>query len=685
MIRLLVATLALVAAHRAAWADPCRDHIAALAASAKSAVAVYWDGKELELLEVDPAAWRYGGLVYYLATKPPKTADLRLPAGIQFDDKAGHDDIKGPCPGPVRAWGYGAGGVPGGVPDARGAGTAGACTKKEAVSINDYVDEYRSPSCKRRFGENSATSIAAEAGQLLGQIVVDRASEAAYALVQRRAKHWLKCGAGEQRLPATCAVLGALRLQDLAMAPDQLRAALAIDALGLINLLKQKALSPRKTALGSGAIQPVFAASGEGAAPAAGTPPARCDEAAAGPRCTVHKLVEDHVVPALARSVSNLTSHPAEAMIRRLVDTGLAQLEGKGQEKLCALAHRERILADVAVAFAACTVNGSDCQIMNVVEQIDRECEASPLGADELGYARSIAGHFWQAVTLEKNVNVPAESKRLVAALEGSFEVACMYASAERGPYRCELQTGKHDETPLEAYESVAIARDIMLAAAMRDGAALGRAFVAAAERMLPAAERKDVARGLRVLATLTAYAATYTGSSPSAEEGHKQRTSLLESLTRDMTNRTERAGDTIASFGGSLRVMGGRRISHTHAGERDTAWTPPLALPLGFAIDYLRDRPDGGGFHMELGILDLGQYLAWDEGGTVATPELTSALSPSLALGYFWGRELPFFAGVTAGYTPSFDFDASDDTDRKGAVNLGVTFGVYVPLLDLN
>ena len=48
-------------------------------------------------------------------------------------------------------------------------------------------------------------------------------------------------------------------------------------------------------------------------------------------------------------------------------------------------------------------------------------------------------------------------------------------------------------------------------------------------------------------------------------------------------------------------------------------------------------------------------------------------------------GWELPFFLGVTAGYTPSFDFDSDRDDDKRGAFNLGATLGVYVPLLDFN
>jgi hypothetical protein len=189
--------------------------------------------------------------------------------------------------------------------------------------------------------------------------------------------------------------------------------------------------------------------------------------------------------------------------------------------------------------------------------------------------------------------------------------------------------------------------------------------------------------------------AATYTGGDTSSTDAHQRRTALLESLTRDMTNRTDRAGDTIASFGGSLRLVLGGRISRarTEAGntqKRDYAVWGPLSLPLGFGLDVLGGKPgatgsDARGFHLELGILDLGQYLSFDGAATLETPDVTSAFAPSVTLGYAFGRELPFIVGVTGGFTPAYDFDPKRDDDRRGAWMVGVTAGVYVPLFDFN
>src|SRR5678815_298105 len=112
-------------------------------------------------------------------------------------------------------------------------------------------DSYLRPRDENGFHSTStAESIATEAVQVLGQIVADRASQAAYVLIQTRLLTQLKCpdnanddkakddkakdnkaAAATTRFPNTCRVLASLRLQDIAMSPAELRAALVQDAL----------------------------------------------------------------------------------------------------------------------------------------------------------------------------------------------------------------------------------------------------------------------------------------------------------------------------------------------------------------------------------------------------------------------------------------------------------------------
>ena len=56
---------------------------------------------------------------------------------------------------------------------------------------------------------------------------------------------------------------------------------------------------------------------------------------------------------------------------------------------------------------------------------------------------------------------------------------------------------------------------------------------------------------------------------------------------------------------------------------------------------------------------------------------------SPSLTLGPFWGTDLPTFLGLSVGYSPTFDFGEWEGS--RHSVYLGLVFGIYVPLFDMN
>ncbi|MGE0398774.1 MAG: hypothetical protein AB7T06_18850 [Kofleriaceae bacterium] len=631
------------------------------ATRAQAATAIYLDGVNEYVIKGDESSMRSGPVIYYARGEADLKRVQSRSATPRFE--APDKDCKD-----LRSW-----------------------TRTGRTALQ-YAKAFRSPAASP-LTENGATSIATEAVQILGQIVVDRASTAAYAMLSSKVKTWLKCNA-ETPFKATCEVVGNLRLQDLAMAPDLLRGALAKDALAYVDILKKKVIDKVSVApspsSGPSPMRVVLGANTGGSAD-----PCADQSKARDVRCTIQRAIETHILPSISRPVSDLIGHSAESAIRDLVSRGLDKLEDAATNGYCKMdKDRDRILALSAASFAACHVEKGEastpCSIMQFVEQIDGECDVDDrLLPEQLSSARSIAGHFWAAVNLNIKNAQPDHAKRILSALEGSFEVACMYAVENAaGPFTCEIdpvpidpQTKKiKDLTPAE---SVAIARDTTLAAATRNGASFAAAFVRALARMLPA-DHTDYSRGLRVLATITAYASTYTDPDESADKAHSRRTELLESLTADMTQRTDRAGDTILALGGSLRLVGGVRIGNKDAGKRDKALWTPLSLPLGFSLDCLGEKSKHG-FHMELSVLDLGQYLTWENGPELAEPSLGAALSPSITLAYAYGRELPFIVGATAGYTPTFDFDSDVDTDEVGAWNVGLTLGVYVPLFDFN
>jgi hypothetical protein len=562
-----------------------------------------------------------------------------------------------------------------------------------SLKSRDVIAEYlgRSGATDDGFRATSAMAITGEAVQILGKIVADRASQAAYALLQSKLVAWMKCRDDKGKdnpqghFPSTCHVIGDLRLQDIAMAPAELRAALVQDGLALLDRRSAApapapAPAPQGAAGPAAAVQPVFAARAEAVA-------------AQGPligdvREFLRRGIERRLQGLLDRSPGRLPGHAAEIEIRDVVDNTLRAIERRGADAYCKLTDKDRVLGAAALAFASCAVENRprECPVVHRVARVEEACQADQrLTAPQLGHAQSIAGHLLDAYTLQKDTVSADLQGRIVAAAEATFEIACMYAVPANGRdagYQCKVDESKHGDTPLATAEKVALARELVIGVLERDGTSLVAVVIRAASRVLPDPASRSEPRALRALASIAAYAATYTSDAP-PDSAHQQRTALLESLTRDMTARTNRGGDTIVSLGGALRVVGGGRIGRTVGDTRPTAVASPVSLTLGLGLDYLFDGSRRG-IHVEAGVLDLGQYLAWDEGLDLATPDLAAALSPSLTIAYFWQRELPIFVGATAGYTPSYEF-GTDATRPNGAFHVGATLGVYVPLFDFN
>lgn len=683
-----------------AQADNCAQAAAAYAAGHPHATAIYWDGVPTYLQGTEETA-ATGELFYYVpANKAAATdKDLGVPAVMSRDGEPA--DGARQLPAPV--------GCPTlfyrvyrrfavtceADPAARG------CDGQIEVTPGALLDAYRGSARSRIRSQNrddngvprglpSVASVAGEAAQILGQIVSDRASQTAYALLTRKLLGWMHCHAEQaaaattpfMTFPFTCVVIENLRLQDLALASALVRQALAADALAFLlpdprpnqPASAQPASAPPAPSRDGVAVQrSTFGASSE---------PAR--STSLEPFTFLRAGLKRRLVPLLSRPLEVLTGRSAEVEIRDIVDQALAKIASNNTEAFCALKNQDRVLGTAALAFAACELRGSDmCPVMQYVRELDATCTAH-LATAQLTYAQSIAGHLFDARFLQKADTHEADGKeRLIAASEAAFEIACMYAvPVDDGTgYECRVDESAHG-APLAATETVALARDLVRAALDRDGAGLAAVIIRTAVRVLPPANERSEPKAIRALATIAAYTATYTSTDPS-KDAHQQRTALLESLTRDMTVRTDRGGDVIVGLGGALRGVGGVRMGRSTDGSRPTAIASPLSLTLGFGLDYLFER-NTQGLHLEVSVLDLGQYLALDEGGKVTTPDLSVALSPSFTIAYFWQRNIPLYIGATVGYTPSYDF-APDGDQPQGAFTAGLTLGAYVPLFDFN
>ncbi len=163
-----------------------------------------------------------------------------------------------------------------------------------------------------------------------------------------------------------------------------------------------------------------------------------------------------------------------------------------------------------------------------------------------------------------------------------------------------------------------------------------------------------------------------------------EQRARVVDAIAREFASRSGRGGRTVASFGGSLRLVLGADIELRGAGDSDAhgAVHQPLSLPIGFAVQMLprgRDR----GFHFDVSPVDLGQWISFEDGGGVDEFDLGDVLAPSITVGFMWGRTSPLVAGLTGGWLPNYDGD--DDPDETGAGFIGVSLGIFIPIVDVN
>jgi hypothetical protein len=504
---------------------------------------------------------------------------------------------------------------------------------------------------------HTASDGAAEALQILGQIVVDRASNKGYALLQARLKAALKCSEARD-FPKSCAVLGTLRIQDIAMAPEVLAKALAQD---LLNLVKQRAASH----LPAAAAGPK--ASGE--PPGDGEAEAKLREALfelALSLVTSNGLARDL---ALRTAISELTLYATQ----------------KAEVAKLPAAQQSAVLG--ALTFARCIALNND-GTSKALGNCNVEAELDALNPPEPKAKPAALELAQQLVALgaaEKSSNASAR-----LALDTVAATACMVLQNDAAP--------KLECASIEATTALDEATQVAFAVAFAD-AILDKdaaTFVVVAAKFVdlkwPSAadadDRKSKRGALRLLTGLLDYAATYADKSDdtSAEDKHGQRTKILESLTKDMTDRAGRGGDCIWSLAGALRAEGGARVA-THG--KNSTFYGPVGLPLGLAFDTVPDASDGWGFHLQIDTVNLGNYLALDNGPKVKKPELGDVFAPGLTLGAGYGQDLPVVVGAFFSYTPQFVVDPGEldkhGDAKRGSINFGATVGIHVPLLDMN
>lgn len=553
-----------------------------------------------------------------------------------------------------------------------------------------------------------ASAAAGEVLQILGQIVADRASEAAYQRARSEILKGLACEtdtdkdgildmadacpadkgdksedaakngcpaggaattkAARLRFPRTCRTISTLRLQELAMSQKVLVSALVSDVLYSF----QRAI----TAPGASELNVQ----------------------------AMIDLMADQLLPEIMQVAGASSSSAPSAIVWQIVDQGLTRLAQAGTSKCTDDACKAIVLS--ATALIQCRLDAvkappkersttlQSCPIEDVVSEIAQG--SGDLNAATTATAKRIALDLLQAQTAVTSSGKPDSRARARFAVHAAFDVGCMYLSPK------ELKNGTCP-AQLEPEEAVAADTADKKAKLVRRVASLSRLLIIAAidgdtntvlaglskavdvvvEQLdgagLSDAQKKDLKKGLRLTGAVLQYAETFVNTDKDSTNAlHERRTKILESLTREMTNREGREDDNILSLGGSLRALLGVRLD---PGGEKPMFLGPLSLPLGVGFQ------SSGGLHLEIGIFDLGQYVSYQSTSTgfqVRQPEPVDVFAPSLSVGYYWGKSFPFFIAATAGYSPSYTF-SKDATKTYGSVNLGLTSGVYVPLLDIN
>ena len=529
--------------------------------------------------------------------------------------------------------------------------------------------------------QGGVEDVVSEVVLILGEIVVDRATNRAFDLLKTKLEVGLACDPlDKSRFPRTCEVVAPLRLQDLAVTTSALQGAVLQDAMRM-GLQKTKATTTGRLSNEDFAF--------------------------------LSRVIQAGLLPYFTRPHRPLSNKEASALVQDLLAFAIGKaklnpgpcVQPSADETHAAAA----VMVTAGAALTACLetslrsgLDPSNCSVMQLADEFAGQCDYlknSPKRLEYTHHARIIAQHLHVAATarVDDNPNgAPDVRARMGHAVDAVFEMSCRLARLDAG---CDSALDANDDA-----RAIGILRTVAHAALDRDtNALIGAASTAIT--LVDHGQSETARRGLRIVGGALQYAETYYTPAAIKQEGsarveaatdsdaettaHASRRRILKSLTEEMTDRTGRETDRIVSIGGSLRATAGARFL---SGEgRDTEFEGPLSLPLGLGLQVPLTQEGGHGLHLEVGIVDLGRYVAIRD-RTVKRFDVGDALAPSLTAGYYWGQQFPFFLGVSGIYQPLFVAPAVEAQgeapalpESVGAWSLAFNVGVFVPLFDLN
>ncbi|WP_437576547.1 hypothetical protein [Sorangium sp. So ce887] len=193
----------------------------------------------------------------------------------------------------------------------------------------------------------------------------------------------------------------------------------------------------------------------------------------------------------------------------------------------------------------------------------------------------------------------------------------------------------------------------------------------------------------IRVVTTIGAFAATYSGGGAPDKQLHDVRRRLIEDLVDQMTDRRGRDTDTIVSVGvnASFLATGIEAVRDAKGDLGSNSYmTPQLALPLGVAVD-------GGwyesfGWHVMTYPIDIGQFASYSTSEGINTPRWDTMLVAGFQAGLTLGHRTPAVFALDVHYAPTLFAQTSKTLLRDrpgGALRVGLSIGYYVPFFDFN
>jgi hypothetical protein len=493
------------------------------------------------------------------------------------------------------------------------------------------------------LGFTAGGSFAVDALQAVGQVVLKKATRAAWGELKSRLERLADCE-HTTTLAATCKALDSARIEDILVSPKFLLDALVADLVAVVDLRMNQ--PPTGGAIGLAAL----AVSASAVIP----------------------------TPSAVSSSASAETARATAVIARVVSTWKhGRLEGVLAEIKAAIYAALR-----SQAGEACPSPSPPAAVFWLVAECLGQANVISERANTAGtlYPTCAFDDYLATCDFAGDRDATRNEVRQVAELAaGLFSNDPKFVAPTSIQFFFEWSklADPGDAAMLDGIEALflgVVERDWIRA--VHGMGAMADVFNAASCSDQKACPR--VAKGLlQLMGAVGQFAETYqdasTKSDPAVAAAARQK--VIEDLVTSMVDRTDREHGAVVSVGGSLGLFGGQRYN-----DNGSVWAFPVRLTLGAGLQTYWWKT--WGLHVSAEAFDLGQYVTYSKGDlNVDAPDLKSVIVAGGSLGvWFANRETPLFAALHGSVSPFVR-----TSDGKLTYELGVMLGIYVPLLDFN